>query len=606
MDNRNLILAIALSVGILLTYDIVFSNRFSGDPQPPSQTQGPDAAKPNAARTTNVPDAPLPPGPGTETSAAAQSQPVPREQAAANRAQALAQSGRVRIESPRLSGSIALVGGRIDDIVLTQYRETLDPQSPNIVLLSPLGAPQPYVAEFGWVATGTVPLPGPTTVWTADRPVLGPARPVTLSWDNGAGLLFKRTIGLDENYMFTVTDRVENKGAEAVTLHPYGLILRRGTPHVLGFFILHEGPLGVFHNTLREIDYEKIFCLIFCKDYLKGGAPVAETTTGGWIGIADKYWLAALIPDQQSEVQTRMTHRPERDDYQVDFRGPARPVAPGATAEVTNRLFAGAKEVVLLDDYAERLGIARFDLAIDFGWFYFLTKPIFYILIYLTHGVVIPGIGWVPGVGNFGVAILLLTVLIKLVVFPLANKSYRAMSKMKKLQPEMLKLRERYGEDRMKFNQEVMALYKREKANPASGCLPMIVQIPVFFALYKCLFVTIEMRQAPFFGWIRDLSQPDPTTIFNLFGLLPFTPPEFMMIGVWPIIMGASMYLQQLLNPQPADPVQAKLFLIMPVVFTFILAPFPAGLVIYWAWNNVLSVLQQWTIMKRMGVSPTG
>ena len=603
MDNRNLILAIVLSIGIMLTYDLFFNTRTT-PVAPPPQAQSQDAPKPETARTAT--DAPLPPGPGGETAATTATQPAAAANGAApSRAQALAKSNRVRIESPRLSGSVALVGGRIDDIVLTQYREKIAPDSANIVLLSPLGAPQPYVAEFGWVATSAVPMPGPTTTWTADRPVLLPDAPVTLSWDNGAGLVFKRTIALDRSYMFTVTDRVENKSAAAVTLHPYGLILRRGMPHVLGFFIMHEGPLGVFHNTLREIDYEKHFCLVFCKDYLKGGSPVAETTTGGWIGITDKYWLAALVPDQSVEVQTRMTHRPELDDYQVDFRGPAQPVAPGATAESTSRLFAGAKEVVLLDDYAERLGIARFDLAIDFGWFYFLTKPIFYVLIYLTHGAEIPGIGWVQGVGNFGVAILLLTVLIKLIFFPLANKSYKAMSKMKKLQPEMLKLRERFGEDRMKFNQEVMALYKREKANPASGCLPMIVQIPVFFALYKCLFVTIEMRQAPFFGWIHDLSQPDPTTLFNLFGLLPFTPPDMLMVGVWPIIMGASMYLQQLLNPQPADPVQAKLFLVMPLVFTFILAPFPAGLVIYWVWNNVLSVLQQWTIMKRMGVSPT-
>jgi YidC/Oxa1 family membrane protein insertase len=343
--------------------------------------------------------------------------------------------------------------------------------------------------------------------------------------------------------------------------------------------------LGVLEGTLKEIDY----------DELQDEKVIEQPTTGGWVGITDKYWLAALVPDQKTPVQTRFTYRAENDvdKYQVDFMGPQMTVKPGGVVEATDHLFAGAKEVKLLDGYTENLGIARLDLAIDFGWFYFLTKPIFYTLIYINDLV-----------GNFGVAILLLTIVIKLLFFPLANKSYRAMSKMKKLQPEMMKLRERFGDDKQRINQEMMALYKREKANPAAGCLPMIVQIPVFFALYKVLFVTIEMRQAPFFGWIQDLSAPDPTTFFNLFGLLPFTPPDFLMIGIWPLIMGTTMFLQQRLNPTPADPVQAKIFMFLPIVFTVLLAPFPAGLVIYWAWNNTLSILQQWVIMRRMGVSP--
>ncbi|MBL6946906.1 MAG: membrane protein insertase YidC, partial [Rhodospirillales bacterium] len=440
---------------------------------------------------------------------------------------------------------------------------------------------------FGWVPGGKFAVPNGETVWSADKSVLEPGSPVNLTWENGQGLKFVRTFALDENFLFTVTQRAENNTAAPVSLHPYGLVSRWETPETTRFFILHEGLLGVFDETLEEIDY----------DDLQDSGKVEKESTGGWIGITDKYWLAALIPDQKVPTKSRFSHHRENgsDRYQVDYLGGAIEIAPGASATAENHLFAGAKEVKVLDAYEEELGVVHLDLAIDFGWFYFLTKPIFYLLIMLNDYV-----------GNFGIAILLLTVVIKILFFPLANKSYRAMSKMKLLQPEMTKLRERFGDDRQRMNQEMMALYKREKANPASGCLPMFVQIPVFFSLYKVLFVTIEMRQAPFFGWIHDLSVPDPTSIFNLFGLIPWDPltiiPVSISIGVWPLIMGISMFLQQKLNPQPADPIQAKVFMFLPLIFTFLLAQFPAGLVIYWAWNNTLSIAQQWVIMKKAGV----
>ncbi|PPR76228.1 MAG: Membrane protein insertase YidC, partial [Alphaproteobacteria bacterium MarineAlpha3_Bin4] len=407
---------------------------------------------------------------------------------------------------------------------------------------------------------------------------------VTLSWDNGDGLVFHRTYAIDDNYMVSITQRLANNGPRAVAVHPYGLISRRGTPETTGFYILHEGLLGVFDGTLSEIDY----------DDLQETGLIEQRSTGGWLGITDKYWLAALIPDQTTTTTSRFLHRIASgvDKYQVDYRGPKLVAPAGGGVETRNHLFTGAKEVLLMDGYEKAYGIDRFELAIDWGWFYFLTKPIFYSLLWINDHVF-----------NLGLAILLLTVVIKLAFFPLANKSYTSMSKMKKLQPEMTKMRERFGDDKVKLNQEMMALYKREKVNPASGCLPIVVQIPVFFALYKVLFVTIEMRHAPFFGWIQDLSAPDPTTVFNLFGVLPWTPPEFLMIGVWPLLMGITMFLQQKLNPQPTDPVQAKIFLFLPIMFTFLLARFPAGLVIYWAWNNLLSMLQQWVIMRRMGIN---
>ncbi len=582
-DHKNMILAIALSIAIL----VLFETFFNTSAPPPEQAQQQQTqqqsgqaqqpqATPGAPADGSVSQAPMVPGGAPATTDAVVEQ---------SRQAALSGVERVDIDAPRLHGSISLKGGIVDDLTMIDYHKTVDPTSPEIVLLSPRGSVNAYYAGYGWAGAEGHATPDLDTVWTADSDVLSSESPVTLTWDNGEGLIFKRKFSIDRNYMFTVEQSVENTTNKPLTLYPYGLLTRYGTPETTGFYILHEGLLGVFDGQLKEVDYD---------DIQEEKAGISAESTGGWIGITDKYWLATLIPNQSEKVQTRFLHRKEgvADVYQTDFLGSAVVVPAGGSGKAETQLFAGAKEVNLLDGYAEQYGISNFDLAIDFGWFYFLTKPIFLALLWIN-----------ASVGNLGVSILLLTVAIKVVFFPLANKSYVSMSKMKKLQPDMVKLRERYAEDKVKLNQEMMALYKREKVNPASGCLPILVQIPVFFALYKVLFVTIEMRHAPFFGWIQDLSAPDPTTIFNLFGLIPWSPPEFMMIGVWPLIMGGSMYIQQKLNPQPADPIQAKIFLFMPLFFMFLLAQFPAGLVIYWAWNNVLSILQQWIIMRRMGIS---
>lgn len=597
MDQRNLIIAAVISITILLGWQMLYEQPRIEKAREAAEQQKAAQVADNPLTTIPTPSATIPGAPGAATIPAptggqAPTAPVvgaPLASFQTLRSAVLKQAPRVQLNSPRLSGSIQLKGGQIDDLVLSDYRETLEPDSPNIALLSPSPAPKSYFAQFGWSASDrSTALPNDNTVWTANNMALSPKRPVTLSWDNGKGLLFSRTVSLDENYMFTVTQQVRNTTNKPVTLFPYGLVSRSETPETLGFFILHEGLLGVFDGQLKEVDY----------DDLQDAGKIEQTTKGGWIGITDKYWLVALLPDQKAQLQTAFRHTLDGkkiDKYQVDYLGAAQIVAPGATIAVTNHLFAGAKEVNLLDEYQEKLQIARFDLSIDWGWFYFLTKPIFYALEYFYQLL-----------GNFGLAILLLTVIIKLIFFPLANKSYKAMSRLKLLQPKMVALKDRYGDDKAKQNEAMMRLYKEEKVNPAAGCLPMVVQIPVFFALYKVLFVSIEMRQAPFYGWIQDLSAPDPTSMFNLFGLIPWGPPEFLLIGAWPLLMGITMWLQQKLNPAPADPMQAKIFMLLPIVFTFMLARFPAGLVIYWAWNNVLSITQQWVIMRRMGVSASG
>ena len=578
-ENKNWILAIILSVLIFAGFEYYWSLTRPPVVQPPQNTTNYAPEKPAQSKPESPAlSAPLAP------SVAANTQKGPATGIGKRtRLTDLQNSPRIMIETDRLIGSIALRGGELDDLSLADYRETLEPSSSRIVVFSPSGSNQGYLASHGWSVQSSQLTPGPNTLWSTKSNVLSTNSPVTLFWDNGMGLVFKRTYQIDENYMFTITQTVENLTSSSVTLYPYGLIKRQGTPETTGFYILHEGLLGVFNDQLTEVDY----------DDLQEKREIKELSTGGWIGITDKYWLSALIPNQNVEVKTRFIYGKDGivDTYQTDYLGPSVKIAPGGIGETTSQLFAGAKEVRLLDQYAEKLNIKRFDLAIDFGWFYFLTKPIFLALLWLHDHV-----------GNLGVAILILTVVIKLAFFPLANKSYESMSKMKKLQPEMLKLRERFSDDKMKLNQEMMALYKREKANPASGCLPILVQIPVFFALYKVLFVTIEMRHAPFFGWIQDLSAPDPTTIFNLFGLIPWSPPYFLMLGVWPLLMGLTMWLQQKLNPQPMDPTQAKIMMFLPIMFTFLLAQFPAGLVIYWAWNNSLSIAQQWVIMRRMGI----
>jgi len=585
LEQRNLVLAIVISIAIILGFEIL-----SPKPEPQPEVQSQDQASLNSATTSSTASGGVP-GAGVSTSSVPTpgggNASVPGSKAMAEaRNQAVSQAPRIRFDNGRVRGSISLVGARIDDLTLDDYRETVDPTSPNIVMLSPANAANPYYADFGWTtAPGSkVKVPTPTTRWQARSGSLTHNTPVVLTWDNGEGFVFKRTIAIDENFLFTITDSVTNNTTAPVTLFPYGLVSRLNTPETTGFYILHEGPLGVLQDTLVEQDYE---------DLVDAGR-IAQKTTGGWIGITDKYWLMALIPNQKSEFEASFNHSllNEADKYQVDFLQNGRTVAASSTTEVSNHLFAGAKEVHLLDRYEETLGVHRFDLAVDFGWFYFLTKPFFY------------AIDWFYKLlGNFGLAILALTVCVRIVFFPLANKSFKAMSAMKKLQPEIKKLREQYPDDRTKMNQAMMELYKKEKANPMAGCLPIALQIPVFFSLYKVLFVSIEMRHAPFYGWINDLSAQDPTSIVNLFGLIPWTPPAYIpALGVWPIIMGVTMFLQQKLNPQPADPLQAKIFMFLPIMFTFMLSTFPAGLVIYWSWNNTLSMAQQYLIMKRAGV----
>jgi len=579
-NNRNFILAIILSIGVLFAWQYFFV------PKPP-----PGAGAPPAEQQQQVePGPPQPqPGGGAPEVGGTPSQPGGGAPSTLTREEALAQSPRVTIDTPSLKGSIALKGGRIDDLTLKDYRETVEPTSPNVVLLSPAGGPGAYYAEHGFVGGGTgedLALPTADSLWKAEtQSPLTQSSPVTLSYDNGKGLKFTRTIALDDKYMFTVDDQVANTGSEAVTLYPYALVSRHETPHVQGFYILHEGLVGVVDDGgLEEISYSKAI----------ENPPTIFKSQHGWLGITDKYWATVVVPEQGKGFKATFsgsTQGEGRDRFQTDYLMDPLTIPAGGTGEAKGQVFAGAKEVNTVDAYAERYGIPKFDLLIDWGWFYFLTKPLFFALDFFYKLV-----------GNFGIAILIVTLCIKLVLFPLANKSYVSMSKMKLLAPEMQRIKERYGDDRARQQQAMMELYKKEKVNPASGCLPILVQIPVFFALYKVLFVTIEMRHAPFFGWIKDLSAPDPTSVFNLFGLIPWDPPSFLMIGIWPLIMGVTMWVQMKLNPAPPDPMQQKIFAWMPVFFTFLLASFPAGLVIYWAWNNLLSVIQQSVIMARQGV----
>jgi YidC/Oxa1 family membrane protein insertase len=568
-DQRNLILAIVLSIAILLGFQLLYEG-----PRV-QQRQAAQQAQQQSEQMAGVPSSSTsaPPAAGGQDMAKDRTQLIAEQFAAGQR---------VKIDTPSLHGSVNLVGGRLDDLTLATYHETIDPASPEVVLLSPAASESPYYAEFGWIAEGqAAAAPGPDARWTLASPAtLTPDSPLTLTWDNGQGLVFERVISVDREFLLTVSQKVRNAGTTAAHLLPYGLVSRHGTPKIAGNYLQHEGPLGVLEGRLVEEKYAD----------LKTAGTVSRKSVGGWIGITDKYWLVSLIPDSQDEVNARFLHttRGPQDRYQVDVMAPAVDVAPGATAQTTTRLFAGAKLVHLLDAYADRFNITNFDKAIDFGWFYYITRPFFYALDFLARLF-----------GNFGVAILVFTVIVKAAFYPLANRSYQAMSKMKALQPEMQKLRERFDDDKTRMNQELMALYKREQVNPVAGCLPILIQIPVFFALYKVLFVTIEMRQAPFFGWIHDLSVADPTTVFNLFGVIPWTPPSMLQLGAWPLIMGVTMWLQQKLNPAPPDPVQQKVFAFLPIMFTFMLASFPAGLVIYWAWNNFLSIIQQWSIMRQ-------
>ena len=606
-EHRNTIIAIVLSLLVVAGWQY-----FVGYPQMERQReqallkqqeqaqQQPGAAQPGAAQPGAPSTAPAPTNEGAGAPLPGAAAPSP-QQSSASRQAALAASPRIAIDTPRLRGSVDLKGGRIDDLSLELYRETVDPASPAIVLLSPSGAPDAFYAEFGWVpaAGTTASLPGPDSVWKQEGSgALGVGHPVTLSYDNGNGLIFRRTIAVDDHYLFTLRDEVQNKGANAVTLLPYALISRHGTPKVQGYYILHEGLIGVIGNDgLQEETYKKI-------DEKKSESWDA---TDVWLGITDKYWAATLLPDTNARVHARFsaTEANGLKTYQTDYLGQPQNIAPGASGAVDARLFAGAKEVSVVGinvpfdidgGYNAALGLNHFDLLIDWGWFYFITKPMFLALDFFFRLV-----------GNFGIAILIVTVLVKTLFFPLANKSYASMAKMKAVQPELAMIKERYGDDKIKQQQAMMDLYKKEQINPVAGCLPIVIQIPVFFSLYKVLFITIEMRHAPFYGWIHDLSGPDPTNIFTLFGLIPFDPSVlpllggFLHLGAWPAIMGITMWVQMKLNPAPPDPTQQVIFNWMPLIFTFMLASFPAGLVIYWAWNNSLSVLQQSVIMHRNG-----
>ena len=569
-ETRNLVAAISLSMAVLIGYQLLFV-----DPKKDQIIQ--ENVVNNLSDSSNIPI------PSNDNSLTVTSEDSKTEK--------FKNVPRVLLNSNETSGSISLKGARIDDITLTQYRETLDADSSLINLLLKSNEKNPYFIEHGWSSPDGLKVPNGKTLWKSSKNLLSPDTSITLSWDNGEGIIFYQDISVDDTFMFTINQRVKNNTNNAVTLYPYGLIRRTGEPETTKFFVLHEGPLGVFDGTLSEKSYEDL------AESGQKGINIKPAESGGWTGLTDKYWMTALLPDQNEKYS--FTYRylnSSGGQYQTDFLGKAVKIQPKSEGNFLSRTFAGAKRLALFDDYEERFNVKHFDLAIDFGWFYFLTKPFFYALSWANDYL-----------GNFGLAILAITVLVKIVFFPLANKSYKSMAKMRNLSPEIQKLRERVGDDRQKLNQEMMNLYKKEKVNPAAGCLPILVQIPVFFALYKVLFVSIEMRQTPFFGWIKDLSVQDPTSILNLFGLLPYSTsifPDFLNLGIWPLLMGVTMFLQQRLNPTPPDPIQAKIFAWMPVAFTFLLATFPAGLVIYWTWNNLLSICQQWLIMNGMKKKP--
>ena len=579
-NNRNYIVAIVLSLAILIGWQFFFVQPRIEQERAAQQQQQEMQANTPAVDGQDQSDLPAATSqgsvPGTES---------PTGGATMSREASLSRTGRVNIDTPDLAGSINLKGARFDDLELKNYHLTVDPSSPIIELLSPANLDNGYIAEFGFVGndtSGTVP--GPDTVWSTESGALTPGSPVVLTWVNDKGVEFTRTISVDEHYLFTIEDSIANTGDTAVSLSTYGRVTRFEKPDLTGIWILHEGLKGyIGEEGLQEITYD---------DVAESRTITPAKAATGWLGFADKYWATAMVPAQGQEFQSRFTYR---DDggvrYQADFLSDPITIQPGATQSTEQLLFAGAKEVPVIDSYQETYNITHFDLMIDWGWFFFLTKPMFYLLDYLYKMF-----------GNFGISILLTTVIVKLIFFPLANKSYKSMAAMKKFQPKIEELKEKFGDDRQGMQKAMMELYRKEKINPVAGCWPMLLQIPVFFALYKVLYITIEMRHAPFFGWIQDLSAPDPTSIFNLFGLLPFTPPAILMLGIWPLIMGFTMFLQMRMNPTPPDPTQAMIFNWMPVIFTFMLASFPAGLVIYWAWNNTLTILQQGVIMKRQGV----
>ena len=561
MENKNVLLAVILSTAILIGWSFYFENpeeaqRKRAEIQGKTETQT-SAQKPEAPQSSKI-------NPAKSIS----------------RNEALKESDRVLIENKNLSGSISLRGALIDDIILKNYRETLDANSKPIVLLSPKKYEQGYFVESGWATTKSdVKVPDNNSLWQIkEGKKLTTNSPVTLEWNNREGLVFLKKIEIDDKYLFKITEIVRNDKNKAVDLFHYGQITKNAKPTTENFYILHEGLVGVVDKNLKEETYSAV-------------EKEKKTYNGksGWFGITDKYWMSAIIPESGKSFKGEYSFT---NNYKANFIiSEPNTIGPQKSTTSNIKIFIGAKEVYPIDDYAEKEKIDRFDLAIDWGWFYFITKPLFFVIDYIFKIV-----------GNFGVAIIILTALVRIVFFPLSNYSFKSMAKMKVLQPEMLRLKELYKDDVKRTQQEMMALYKREKVNPLSGCLPILVQIPIFFAVYKMLFVTLEMRHAPFFGWIKDLSAADPTTIFNLFGLIPWEPPTFLMIGIWPILMGVTMYFQQKLNPAPPDPIQAKIFAWFPFIITIMLASFPSGLVIYWTASNILTMAQQYYIMGKTTV----
>jgi YidC/Oxa1 family membrane protein insertase len=582
-DNRNVILAVVLSMIVLFGWQFFIAG--------PQLEQAQRQAEIRAAQQAEAEQLAMPQASAEDGAAAAAS----GTQIFADRDSALAASNRVEISTLDLEGSINLTGARIDDLELKQYRETVEPDSAIIALLKPAGLPDAYFIEQGWVAAAgaSVTVPDSNTVWTLEgaNTTLTADNSVTLRYDNGQGLIFRRTFALDDYYLFTVTQTVENTGTGDIALFPYARVIRHGDPKVANFFIQHEGPIGVLGtNNYVARKYHD----------LQNDRQVDFASTTGWLGMADKYWATAVLPQAGTAINARFAYSAPNGThvYQSNYVE-TQPVIVPAGSSVSHEayVFAGAKEDRIINAYQEQYGFDRLELLIDWGWFHFLTKPMHWLLVTL-YGIL----------GNFGLAVLAVTVIVKALFFPLANRSYASMAAMRRVQPEMKSIQERLKDDRAGQQQAMMELYKKEKINPLSGCWPVLIQIPVFFALYTVIFISLEMRHAPFFGWIQDLAAPDPTNIFTLFGLIPWNPMavpllgSFLHLGVWPVIMGITMWVQMRLNPPPPDPTQAAIFNWMPVIFTFMLGTFPAGLVIYWAWNNTLSIAQQWFIMKRHGV----
>lgn len=573
-DNKNLILATVLSFAVIVGWTFFFAPE--------------DVATEQVIATTEqaaVPAADI----GGTTTATAPTATAPSKTAP-----------RIVINTPALEGSISLLGGRLDDLNLKAYKETLAADSADVRLLSPVGAPEsnlykPYYAVYGWLPAGGLDpalVPGANTLWTADADTtLTPTTPVKISWDNGAGLIFHREIAVDDKFLFTVTQSVENKTSAPVRLAPYGIIARHGKPDGQAFYVLHEGAVRMEDGQLEEVKYKDITKLDTIDR--EGQAELIDVISNGWVGITDKYWMTTLVPMPGQAFTSVVKYTESADIYQTEARLPVQEVVAGGTASVSTMLFSGAKEWETIKDYEESKGIDGFIDSIDWGIFFFFTKPMFWLL-HTLHGLI----------GNMGLAIIALTFVIKIAVFPLARKSYISMARMKELQPEMEALKAKHGDDKAKMQQDMIGLYKTNKVNPASGCLPMFLQIPIFFSLYKVIFVTIELRHAPFFGWIKDLSAPDPSSILNLFGLLPYATPEpgsmffILSLGVLPILLGISMWFQQKLNPAPADPTQQMIFAWMPWIFMFMLGSFASGLVLYWITNNTITFLQQYTIMS--------